>query len=80
VTLNQAQQFLDQATQAGLEVKMAQGSDTSGTVIGYGAEVDYRYSTEAQQLTLMLAKHPPFMQGMIWHQIEQRLPAGVQAV
>lgn len=78
VTRQQANDFLDEAAKAGLQVSKKDESD--GSVSGFDTQVDYRYDEAAQRLTLTVMKHPPFMEGVVWHQVESRLPAGVSRV
>jgi hypothetical protein len=75
VTEVQATRFLQDAKTNGLTVTPT--TEHSGVVTGYGAEISYRYDTAKQSLQLSLVKHPPLMGGVVWGQVEQRIPPGI---
>ena len=75
VTAAQTAEFLEQAKSNGLDITSA--SPTSGTVSGYGAVVSYDYQENSQELILTVQQHPPFLESLVWSQVEHRLPPGV---
>lgn len=75
VSQQQVDQFLTEAQNGGLTV--IRKSTVTGTVTGYGNEIDYSYDQANQQITLNLRRHLPFLEGAVWSQVEQRLPSGV---